>query len=107
MTFSEYQAANDPNERPLFYKLKHKKLVPVEFEEYVIAFSNWEARRIRVFYKGDMKLSTVFLGIDNAIEGPPVVFETMLFDKGKTVEVVRTSTHWEALQAHRTLKEKL
>jgi len=48
-------------------------------------------------------ISTIFLGIDHnfSSEGPPVVFETMLFGENLNEKMVRTSTLKEAKQCHR------
>lgn len=53
---------------------------------------------------GDYVVSTVFLGIDHRFgpDGPPLVFETMIFPKGDMTEewVARYSTYQEALDGH-------
>jgi len=59
-------------------------------------------RNIKQEYVGTIYISTVFLGLNHnySENGPPLVFETMVFG-GKYDQVqYRTSTYAEALRAH-------
>ena len=62
------------------YILKGKELVPVE----MMAWAQWFGttnRHIGLDTINGKKISTVFLGLDhNFGEGPPLVFETMVFE---------------------------
>lgn len=71
-------------------------------------FSDWFdkadrcVRRTRI--KGGVDVSTVFLGINHNFfdNGPPVLFETMIFGGSQDQEYqIRSSTWDEALAAHR------
>lgn len=51
---------------------------------------------------GDVKVSTVFLGIDHRFlgEGPPILFETMVFGGPLDQEQERYATRDEAVSGH-------
>lgn len=72
------------NDRPLYYILKDKKIVPVnDVMEWSYHYENRRKNR-RVGYKiclDGTTISTVFLGIDHSMMGEelPVLFETMVF----------------------------
>lgn len=52
-------------------------------------------------------VSTVWLGLDyNYGEGPPLIFETMVFKDGEERELERYSTQEEALRGHKKLLKK-
>lgn len=52
-------------------------------------------------------VSTVWLGLDhNFGEGPPLIFETMVFKEGDAGELERYSTQEEALRGHKKLLKK-
>jgi hypothetical protein len=36
-------------------------------------------RHVRDSFQGDVRVSTVFLGLDHSVYGPPQLFETMVF----------------------------
>ena len=61
-------------------------------------------------FKWGGKLSTVYLGLDHNIfgEGPPLIFETMLFTDGKEGdnECWRYATEKEAIANHSKLARK-
>jgi hypothetical protein len=56
-----------------------------------------------VLQDGDIEVSTMFLGIDQwpCIDGPPKPFETKVWEFGECVDVTRTETWDEALDAHK------
>src|SRR6266436_924888 len=56
-----------------------------------------------------VKISTVFLGLDHSFmdEGPPVLFETMLFGEGANNEQWRYSSREMAEEGHAKIKERL
>jgi hypothetical protein len=61
------------------------EIKPVDVKEYAEWSRNWpDARRIEETTIGDCWISTVFLGIDHryGADGPPVLFETMVFWDG-------------------------
>jgi hypothetical protein len=54
-------------------------------------------------------VSTVWLGIDHAREGRPLIFETMVFpdeDNYSELDVARYSTRAEALAGHDAMCDK-
>lgn len=66
--------------RDMFYNLIGKKVVPVSLQ-------NWKFepdRHITETTVGKYWVSTVFLGLDRGWDGPPVVFETMVFTPSKS-----------------------
>jgi len=57
---------------------------------------------------GDVRVSTVFLGIDHSFgAGPPVLFETMVFGGLLGDEQERYSTRAEAEAGHRRMVERV
>jgi hypothetical protein len=81
------------------YILKGHKPVPVELE----VWSRWFAtadRQVRDTARDDVRVSTVFMGIDHGFGGPPVLFETMLFVNGSSVDCERYATWDEAAAGH-------
>jgi hypothetical protein len=70
-----------------FYKLdKDKNPVPCSSFEYSMQFEDPEKRRVAKTQLGPYTVSTVFLCIDHNFggEGPPVLFETMIWSDKKT-----------------------
>jgi hypothetical protein len=53
--------------------------------------------------EGDVRISTIFLGLDLRMfsEGPPLLYETMIFGGPHHLYCRRASTKAEALQCHR------
>jgi len=93
--------------KDLFYILKDKKPIPTDsttaMENYSI-----EKRKVAKDKIGDILISTVFLGIDHAFDnGPPVLFETMVFGGGLDEEMERYSTWEEAEAGHAAMVEKV
>lgn len=70
-------------------------------------FSEWFGKADRVVAKdavGDVLVSTVFLGINHQFgEGPPILFETLVFDGPLDGEMHRYSTWDEAVEGHRQM----
>lgn len=57
---------------------------------------------------GDVKVSTVWLGLDHGWGGgPPLIFETMIFGGEHDQECYRYSTQAEALASHRDIVRRL
>lgn len=88
-----------------YYKMVGKDVVPCRNdEEFVEAMANrWQIRTDI----GDMMVSTVFLGLDHRFipDGPPVVFETMVFPECQ--EMVRYCTFDDAVEGHKVMVEKV
>jgi hypothetical protein len=93
----------------MHYILDGKVPVPVDMMTWAMWFENHRQDRIvKQENVAQFWVSTVFLGLDhNWGDGPPLLFETMVFDRGDNAEnrnldcwMERTST-WElALEAH-------
>jgi hypothetical protein len=57
-------------------------------------------RHVRDTIQGDVRVSTVFLGLDQSFEERPVLFETMLFVNGAEAGVEHYCTWDEAEAGH-------
>ena len=84
-----------------YYYLKGKQYVVVEGD--VLAWAEkFEVldRRVAIDYVGDVRVSTVFLGLDHRFlpGGPPILFETMIFG-GKFDQFQRRYTCWSRAKA--------
>ena len=89
-----------PEPRPKYYVLSGQKAVPCSMAE-------WASRFELVCHVGDttiggVRVSTVFLGIDHnwSVDGPPLIFETMVFGGDFDRDQDRYSTWEEAKQGH-------
>ena len=57
---------------------------------------------------GDVRVSTVFLGVDHSFgDGPPVLFETMVFGGPLDEETDRCSTWDQAEQMHAEMVDRV
>ena len=58
-------------------------------------------RHVKLTEQGDVRVSTVFLGLDHGFSGkPPIVFETMAFVGHDVVDQERYATWAEAEAGH-------
>ena len=97
-----------------YYKLTDKKeVVEVSMEEGIeqYAENGNRGRRVDLTEDENYQVSTVFLVMDHSfgiIDGPPLVFETMVFPLGSLneQEMERYSTWEEAKEGHRKICEK-
>lgn len=80
--------------------LRDRKPVPVD----IIAWASWfesADRFVRQDTIGDVRISTVFLGIDHQFgDGPPLIFETMIFGGEHDQYQDRCSTWQQAEDMH-------
>ncbi|MFM4814743.1 hypothetical protein [Aeromonas dhakensis] len=96
-------------ERPMFYRLDEQQVArPLS----IIAFLERSARSgealatlVKATYVLDnrarrMLVSTVFLGVDHALDGEPVLFETMILGGALNGTTWRYSTHQQAELGH-------
>jgi hypothetical protein len=61
-------------------------------------------RHVALSIQGDVRVSTVFLGLDHSFgDGPPLLFETMAFVAGEEQGCERSSTWEEAEAGHRRM----
>lgn len=89
-----------------YYILEDKKVVPCFREEH----SNWQGdRRVAETSVGEAWISTVFLGIDHQFDrdGPPMLFETMVFGGAHDQEQLRCSTWEEAEIQHQEMVDRV
>jgi hypothetical protein len=91
-------------DRPHFYCLNEDgSVAPLSFEEYFDAASkrSEKQRRIGLTNVGFIVVSTVFLTIDHAWEGPPILFETMLFPRWSSVHAGDWMWRYETIEEAR------
>lgn len=76
--------------------------LPISFGEWGALFDDEDYRRIALTEVGPVRVSTVWLGIDHRFgEGPPIIFETMVFGCLALLEYqTRACTENEALAQH-------
>ena len=95
--------------RPMYYE---RDGTPCRNQDTLSWASNFEKdRKVAKDILPDGKLiSTVFLGLDhNYGEGPPLIFETMVFgseNDSSDLDMDRYSTEEQALAGHKTMVEK-
>ncbi len=87
-----------------FYILRNQVVVPASG---AVEFGKWVETADRVVSKtqvADIEVSTVFLGIDHQFyNGPPLLFETMVFGGDLDQTCRRCSTWDEAEEQHETI----
>lgn len=87
------------------------EVVPAPLLEWAAFFEDYSKRRVRLTRVGPYFVSTVFLGLDHSFgqDGPPVVFETMVYIKTTERESefldtqYRCSTWPEAIAQHESV----
>ena len=88
------------------YILKDKKIIPVDLMTWAKWFETDE-RVIKQTKIGDVKISTIFLGIEHGYEdGKPLLFETMIFG-GEHDQYQERFTTWDEAEAGHTVACKL
>lgn len=66
------------------------------------------SRRVKETNVGDIRISTVFLGLDHSFgEGKPLLFETMIFGGEHNQDMDRYSTWQEAEDGHERFVNKV
>jgi len=93
----------------LYYILEGHKAVPVDLMTWAEWFEkNNGNRHVADETIEGVRISTVFLGLDHAYGGgPPMIFETMVFDGPLDQEQDRCSTWEEAEATHAKMKERV
>ncbi len=96
-----------------YYKLTRKKeIVEVSMEEGLLQYGKIgdEGKRVDLTEDENYSISTVFLVMDHSfgLDGPPLVFETMVFPLYSLEELDRKrySTWEEAKEGHRKMCER-
>lgn len=96
----------NPFDRPMYYILDDNKLVVPARDHW--EWASWFDKPDRIVRQeeiGTAWVSTVFLGMDMnwSMEGPPIVFETMIFPTDAWDDYTdRCATYEEALAMHVT-----
>jgi hypothetical protein len=82
--------------------------VPVPCDD-LLEWGRWmqtAKRHVALDWIGDVKVSTVFLGLDHQFaSGPPLIYETMVFGGPLDQNQDRYSTREEAEQGHQKMVE--
>jgi hypothetical protein len=93
--------------RPLYYILEDRVPVPVDLPTWSCFFVEGEdARIVAQTELPGVRVSTVFIGVDIAIDGPPMIFETMVGrDGGRSFRKHATwqeaeAAHWELVKRY-------
>jgi len=88
--------------KPLYY---NKLGQPITLIEFLRLFADRKYQSLLVSELGSCNISTVWLGLNHNFwgEGPPLIFETMVFPSEETY---RYATEQEALTNHARLVEK-
>jgi hypothetical protein len=89
--------------------LKGREVVPVDLMTWARWFEDHrDEKRVALDHIGESKVSTVFLGLDhNWGEGPPLLFETMVFGGPLDDETERYSTYEQAEAGHAAMCERV
>lgn len=86
------------------YILDGHKIVPCDD---ILEWGKWvkkAERHVADDRKNDIRVSTVFLGLDHSFgQGPPLLFETMVFGGEHDGDMDRYSTWKEAEQGHKMM----
>jgi len=91
-----------------YYILDGHKTVKVDLMTWAKWFEKSEDRHVAREKIGDAEISTVFLGIDHSFgQGPPMLFETMVFGGALDQEQDRCTTWEEAEAMHATVCERV
>ena len=81
---------------------------PMEMMAWTRRFSNLDYKRVASDYDGDVHVSTVWLGLDHSFgEGPPLIFETLVFGGPLDGEMDRYSTLEQARAGHAAMLERV
>jgi hypothetical protein len=97
------------DDRPRYYTLDEAHQAhPCDMQRWIYWFEVNQGGPLHMLFKtqsGDVEVSTVFLGIDHnfSSEGPPLLFETMVFRNGDGDEMMRASTYELAQEQHREM----
>lgn len=86
------------------YKLDGRNIVLAkDIHDWAIAFEDMASRRVAEDTIGDVRISTVFLGLDHGFgqSGQPVLFETMVFGGKFNDHTDRCCTYDQAEEMHR------
>lgn len=89
-----------------YYRLVGRDVVPIPGDDVLVWAREFEKdRRLRQEWIGGQFVSTVFLGMDHNFfdEGPPLIFESMIFHGPHDEDQARYSTYDEAIKGHEAM----
>ncbi len=95
--------------REYYYIMNERKeMVPVDVTTWKRWFENKEGRIVAYDDFGDVRVSTVALGLDhsNGI-GEPQLFETMVFGGPLDDQMERYATFWQAKEGHERMVKRV
>lgn len=91
-----------------YYKLEGETVFPSSMLEWAKSMEapRWNQRTSNE--DSSVTISTTFLGLDHQFgDGPPLIFETLVFGGDYDGEMERYSTIAEAKEGHRAFEEKV
>lgn len=92
----------------IYYILEGKNIVPCDMFTWAKFFENSKNRTICVEEINNIKISTVFLGLDHGWGSDiPVLFETMVFGGALDGEMERYHTYDEAEEGHKKMVDRV
>jgi hypothetical protein len=81
---------------------------PMELMEWVRVWGPAEDRRVGNDHIGDVDISTVWIGLDHQCgDGPPLIFETMVFGGPYNEYTERYTTEAQARRGHKRIVARL
>lgn len=84
-----------------------KSGVPIDMDVCSRLLQDAEYRKVGLSDQNGVSISTVWLGLNHAWSGPPLIFETMVFGGEFDGEQERYSTLEEAIKGHEAMIEKV
>jgi hypothetical protein len=90
--------------RPLYYD---KQCKPIDVKEWARLWEDWSYRCIADERIGDVRVATVWEGIDHIFYGALYLFESMVFGGKLDKESARYETLEEAQRGHQVLVERV
>lgn len=83
--------------------------VPVRTTVQAWAALRDDQKRVALTELGDVRVSTVFLGLDHDFsgKGPPILWETMVFGGPHDGDQDRYTSHADALAGHEAMVERV
>jgi hypothetical protein len=94
----------NPVNRCFYYNRQGR---PISSEQWTADFAATDRRVLYTDLGRRGRVSTVWLGIDHAYDGPPMIFETLVFDGPLEGEMYRYSTEEEARIGHEFMLMRL
>lgn len=83
--------------RPMYYNTEGD---PITREEWATSYDDGDSTQVAL---SEVSVSTVFMGLDHAMgtEGPPILWETMIFGGPHDGYQTRYSSKEDAVEGHR------